>query len=33
MARFTELAIAFIVEQAGWSDKHSREDDNKHLWS
>ncbi|WVR04904.1 hypothetical protein IAU60_001916 [Kwoniella sp. DSM 27419] len=24
-----ELAVAFAVEQAGWSDKHTREDDNK----
>ena len=30
MARFAELAIAFAVEQAGWSDKHTRGDDNKH---
>ncbi|ORY25532.1 hypothetical protein BCR39DRAFT_499090 [Naematelia encephala] len=29
MARFSELAIAFVVEQAGWSLKHTRADDNK----
>ncbi|KAK4686779.1 bacterial leucyl aminopeptidase, partial [Tremellales sp. Uapishka_1] len=27
MARFSEIAIAFVVEQAGWSFKHSRTDD------
>ncbi|KAL7419745.1 hypothetical protein Q5752_005661 [Cryptotrichosporon argae] len=27
MARFTELAIAYVVEQAGWSPAHTRADD------
>ncbi|OCF40862.1 hypothetical protein I317_05312 [Kwoniella heveanensis CBS 569] len=29
MLEFSKLAIAFAVEQAGWSDKHTRGDDNK----
>ncbi|WWC86572.1 uncharacterized protein L201_001449 [Kwoniella dendrophila CBS 6074] len=29
MLEFSKLAIAFAVEQAGWSDKHTRSDDNK----
>jgi hypothetical protein len=27
MAKFTEIAIAFVVEQAGWSSKHTRAGD------
>ncbi|WWC59805.1 uncharacterized protein I303_102367 [Kwoniella dejecticola CBS 10117] len=29
MLEFSKLAVAFAVEQAGWSDKHTRGDDNK----
>ncbi|WWD00961.1 hypothetical protein V866_007899 [Kwoniella sp. B9012] len=31
MLEFSKLAVAFAVEQAGWSDKHTRGDDNKKL--
>ncbi|WVF69440.1 hypothetical protein IAT40_004217 [Kwoniella sp. CBS 6097] len=31
MLEFSKLAIAFAVEQAGWSDKHTRGDDNKRV--
>nr|XP_031858973.1 uncharacterized protein CI109_005641 [Kwoniella shandongensis]KAA5526045.1 hypothetical protein CI109_005641 [Kwoniella shandongensis] len=33
MARFAELAIAFAVEQGGWSLKHTREEDKNGLWN
>ena len=31
MKEFSKLAIAFAVEQAGWSSKHSRTDDRRKM--